>query len=65
MAIVYHSKNKGRNTDMKKYEQYLKILENIKTMADMQPLNIVGCEICFDVIQKQILEAKKIKAGLQ
>ena len=50
---------------MKKYEQYLKILENIKTMADMQPLNIAGCEMCFDVIQKQILEAKKIKAGLK
>lgn len=49
---------------MNKYEKYLKILEDIKTMADMQPLNIAGCEMALDVIQNKILEAKKVKAGL-
>lgn len=49
---------------MTQYEKYMKILEDIKTAADMQPLNIAGCELCFDVIQNKVLEAKKIKAGL-
>lgn len=49
----------------KKYDKYMKLLEDIKIAADMKPLNISGCEMCFLIIQNKILEAKKIKAGLE
>lgn len=46
---------------MEKYSKYLKILNDIKIIVDMKPLNLTGCELSLSIIENKIKEAKQIQ----
>lgn len=45
------------------YSKYKQILHQIKVIAELNPLNVAGCEQALHIIENLLKEAKEVKVG--